>query len=154
MSGSRNFSGGKTDNPSEGTMASRTQDPKHTISPEPDPYPAFLVHLQEITAWLQSGCSMKSVWRAYAERGAFPGSYRTFLRYCSDHGLAPRRSNEGGEDAAKSSGAVSPAQRPDGSVPKTGPLRGPKPVGSVLGRLNMFPPPLERPPGFIPTEED
>jgi len=97
---------------------------------------------------------MKSVWRAYAERGAFPGSYRTFLRYCSDHGLAPRRSNEGGEDAANGSGVVSPAQRPDGSVPKTGPLRGPKPVGSVLGRLNMFPPPLERPPGFIPPEED
>ena len=29
-----------------------------------------------------------------------------------------------------------------------------KPVGSALGRLNLFPPPLERPRQFVPTEDD
>jgi len=135
-------------------MTSRTQAPKHTISPEPDGYPAFVVHLEQITAWLQAGWSMKSIWQAYAARGVFPASYRTFLRYCNDHGLAPRRPKGAVENAVNGRDLASPAERPDGSVPKSEPLRGPKPVGSVLGRLNLYPPPLERPPGFIPPEED
>ncbi|MGB5696729.1 MAG: hypothetical protein WBM46_13810, partial [Polyangiales bacterium] len=47
---------------------------------------------------------------------------------------------------------ASPAQRPEEIPPKRGALRGPKPVGSVLGRLNLYPPPLVRPPGFTPEQ--
>jgi len=154
FSGSRNFLGGKTDNPCEGKMTSRTQAPEHTISPEPDSYPAFVVHLGQITAWLQAGWSMKSIWQAYAACGAFPASYRTFLRYCNEHGLAPRRPTGAGENGVNGRDVASPAERADRIPPNNAALRGPKPVGSVLGRLNLYPPPLERPPGFIPSEED
>jgi hypothetical protein len=137
-------------------MTSRADPPEHTISPEADPYPAFRVHLKEIAAWLQTGCSMKSVWRAYAARGAFPGSYRTFLRYCRDHGLAARRKKGGGEDPANGEGMASLAEHRDATSPiKT--IEAAKSrslVGSALGRLNLYPPPLERPRAFVPTEED
>ena len=74
-------------------------------------YPYFRMHLEEIRACIECGCSVRSVWCAYATRAAdpFPGSYSSFLRYCGDHGL---------------------------------------------GRLNLFPPPLERPPGFTPEQID
>ena len=154
--GSSNFWRGKTDNPCASTMTSRSEPHEQTISPEADPYPAFRVHLKEITAWLESGCSMKSVWRAYAARGAFPGSYRTFLRYCQNHALAPRRKKTGAEDPAIGEAAPSPAER-DGATSPTKSIEDGKsrrPVGSALGRLNLFPPPLERPRQFVPTEED
>ena len=120
-----------------------------------DPYPFFLLHLEEIKAWLEAGFLIKAVWRKYAERPRpFPGNYRTFLRYCREHGLKTKKRGRGRQTRTKSPDLGSPAQRRDGSLPKSGPLRGPKPVGSVLGRLKLYPPPLERPPGFIPTEED
>jgi len=120
-----------------------------------EPYPFFLLHLEEIEAWLEAGFPIKAVWRTYAKQPkAFPGNYRTFLRYCRQHGLKTKKRGRGRQTGTKSPDFESPAPRSDGSVQKRGPLRGPKPVGSVLGRLNMFPPPLERPPGFIPPEED
>jgi len=120
-----------------------------------EPYPFFLLHLEEIKAWLEAGFPIKTVWRTYAKQPrAFPGNYRTFLRYCRQHGLKTKKRGRGRQTSTKSADLGSPAPRRDGSVPKAGPLRGPKPVGSVLGRLNVYPPPLERPPGFIPSGED
>ena len=121
-------------------------------------YAYFRVHLSEIAAWIEGGCSVRSVWRAYAERASqpFPGSYSSFLRYCHDHRLAPRRSNERGKDAAKSSGVAPPPQRPDAVVPKRGPLRGPKSVASANSARpsKIYPAPASRPREFIPSEED
>jgi hypothetical protein len=137
-------------------MTSRSEPPEQTISPEADPYPAFRVHLKEITAWLESGCSMKSVWRAYAARGAFPGSYRTFLRYCQNHGLAPRPKKRTVDDLRNGQAAPSVDER-GGATSSNKTIEDEnsrRPVGSALGRLNLFPPPLERPRQFIPTEED
>ena len=147
--------GGKTDNPyvsgANGAKPSTQKDPRTQKA-----YAYFRVHFSEIAAWIEGGCSVRSVWRAYAERASqpFPGSYSTFLRYCNEHGLAPRRPKEGAKDAAHSPGVASPPQPRDKIPSENAPLRGPKPVGSVLGRLNLYPPPLERPPGFIPSEED
>ena len=118
-------------------------------------YPYFRMHLEEIRACIECGCSVRSVWRAYATRTTdpFPGSYSSFLRYCGDHGLGPRRAKVDTQvDLHRRSRAL-PA-RPDETPPKRGTLRGPKPVGSVLGRLNLFPPPLDRPPGFTPEQID
>ncbi|MFZ1866503.1 MAG: hypothetical protein WAU39_19950 [Polyangiales bacterium] len=119
-------------------------------------YPYFRMHLDEIAACVKGGCSVKSVWRAYAMRAPdpFPGSYSSFLRYCTEHALVPRRTKGGTDGAIPHRVVASPVQRPDTVPQKSGPLRGPKPVGSVLGRLNLFPPPLERPPGFIPSVEE
>ena len=48
------------------------------------PYPYFLLRLEEIEAWLKAGYSVKGVWRFYCEKSVpFPGSYRSFLRYCN-----------------------------------------------------------------------
>jgi len=84
--GSRNFSGGKTDN-SDVTVESVD---KQTIQVDPrirHAYPYFRMHLEEIRACIEGGCSVKSVWRAYATRSSkpFPGSYSSFLRYCRKH---------------------------------------------------------------------
>ena len=147
--------GGKTDNKVVSGATVRKQTGESDVRLQ-HAYAYFLLHLKEIAACVEGGCSVKSVWRSYATRTPepFPGSYSSFLRYCTDHGLAPRRANAGTDTAANRRGLASPAERPDRTPPKTGALRGPKPVGSVLGRLNMFPPPLERPPGFIPSEEE
>ncbi|MDH3726084.1 MAG: hypothetical protein OER77_01005, partial [Myxococcales bacterium] len=60
-------------------------------------YPYFRVHLEEIGACIECGCSVRSVWQAYATRAAhpFPGSYSSFLRYCNAHALGRRRAKEG-----------------------------------------------------------
>ena len=153
---SRNFLGGKTDNPCEGKMTSRTQAPEQTISPEPDAYPAFVVHLEQITTWLQAGWSMKSIWQAYAARGAFPGSYRTFLRYCNEHGLAPRRPKGAVENAVNGRDLASPVERPDRIPPDNAALRGPNPVASANSARpsKIYAAPVSRPREFIPSEED
>ena len=53
---------------------------------EKTPYPYFLMRLEDIEAWLKAGFSVRSVWRIYSEKGVpFPGSYRSFLRYCREH---------------------------------------------------------------------
>ena len=120
-------------------------------------YPYFRMHLEEIRACIECGCSVRSVWCAYATRPAdpFPGSYSSFLRYCGDHGLGPRRAKGGTQVDPHDRGRASPAQRPNETPSKRGRLRGPKPLGvSVLGRSNRFPPPLDRPPGFTPEQID
>ena len=53
---------------------------------EKTPYPYFLDRLEEINAWLESGFSVRHVWQVYFEESVpFPGSYRSFLRYCRKH---------------------------------------------------------------------
>ncbi|MGB8331561.1 MAG: TraK family protein [Polyangiales bacterium] len=117
------------------------------------PYPYFLLRLEDIEAWLEAGYSVKSVWRIYSEKSVpFPGSYRSFLRYCNAHALGSRRAKEGTQSGLHGRGQPLPSQRPNETPSKRGPLRGPKPVGSVLGRSNLFPPPLDRPPGFTPEQ--
>ena len=60
------------------------------------PYPYFLLRLEDIEAWLKAGYSVKGVWRIYCEKSVpFPGSYRSFLRYCNAHALGRRRAKEG-----------------------------------------------------------
>jgi hypothetical protein len=124
--GPRNFLGGKTDN-SDVTVESED---KRTIPGDPrlrHAYPYFRMHLEEIAACVEGGCSVRSVWRAYATRTPepFPGSYSSFLRYCTDHGLAPRRANAGTDTAANRRGVAPPAQRPD----RTPPLSSLSPLG-------------------------
>gem|GEM_PF-7135419 len=146
--------GGKTDNRD---VSIRSEDKL----PIKDPrlryaYPYFRMHLDEIATCVKGGCSVKSVWRAYATRAPdpFPGSYSSFLRYCIEHRLVARRAQGGTGADTHRAGAASPASRPDRLPENTGPLRGPKPVGSVLGRLNLYPPPLERPPGTISFSDE
>ena len=119
-------------------------------------YPYFRVHLEEIRACIECGCSVRSVWRAYVVRAAhpFPGSYSSFLRYCNAHALGRHRAKEGTQADLLRRGQAFPAQPPNETPSKRGPLRGPKPVGSVLGRLKLYPPPLDRPPGFTPEQID
>jgi hypothetical protein len=120
------------------------------------PYPYFLLRLEDIEAWLKAGYSVKGVWRFYCEKSVpFPGSYRSFLRYCNAHALGPRRAKEGTQSELHRRGDGLPAQRPNETPSQQRPLRGPKPLGvSVLGRSNRFPPPLDRPPGFIPPGDE
>jgi hypothetical protein len=115
-------------------MTSQSEEPKRTISPELDPYPAFLLHLKEITAWLRSGCSVKSVWRAYARRGAFPGSYRSFLRYCRKHDLGYAEQ----QPEPPSSGGPTQSASPS----------------PVMPQPKRYPPPRTKPPGIVPDMED
>ena len=139
-------------------MTAKSED-KQPVQADPrlrHAYPYFRVHLEEIRACIECGCSVRSVWRAYATRALhpFPGSYSSFLRYCSKHALGPRRAKEGTHAGLHGGGQGLPAQRPKETPSKRGPLRGPKPVGSVLGRLKLYPPPLDRPPGFTPEQID
>ena len=91
------------------------------------PYPYFLLRLDDIEAWLKAGYSVKGVWRIYSEKSVpFPGSYRSFLRYCREH-----------------CESAPPARRRAPKAPEAAPRR---PV-SVLGQTR-FPPPLDRPPGL------
>jgi len=118
---------------------------KPTIQPDPRvhyAYPYFRVHLEEIRACIECGCSVRSVWQAYATRAAhpFPGSYSSFLRYCNAHALGRRRAKEG-------------TQRPNKTPSKQGPLKGPKPLASGFGPLRkIYPPPRDRPPGLTPEQ--
>ena len=117
------------------------------------PYPYFLLRLEEIEAWLKAGYSVKGVWRFYCEKSVpFPGSYRSFLRYCNAHALGRRRAKESTQSDLHRRGQALPTQRPNETPSRRGPLRGPKPVGSVLGRLKLYPPPLDRPPGLTPEQ--
>ncbi len=99
---------------------------------EKTPYPYFLERLEEINAWLKAGFSVRSVWQIYSEEPVpFPGSYRSFLRYSRKHcqtvtALGPK--------AAKA-----PEQKAGRAV-------------SVLGQGKRFPPPLDRPPGMLPSD--
>ena len=118
------------------------------------PYPYFLLWLEDIEAWLKAGYSVKGVWRMYCEKSApFPGSYRSFLRYCNAHALGPRRAKEGRHLDLHRRRQALPAQRPDETPSKREPLRVPKPLTSGLGPLRkVYPPPRDRPPGLTPEE--
>jgi hypothetical protein len=120
------------------------------------PYPYFLLRLEEIEAWLKAGYSVKGVWRFYCEKSVpFPGSYRSFLRYCNAHALGRRRAKKGTQSDLHGRGQALPAQRPNETPPKQGPLRGPKPLGSGPGPLRkVYPPPLGRPREFIPSVDE
>ena len=122
-----------------------------------EPYPFFLLHLEEIKASLEAGYLIKTVWRKYTKQPkAFPGNYRTFLRYCREHGLKTKKRGRGRQTTTKSADLGSPAQRPDGSVQKRGPLRGPNPVASANSARpsKIYAAPVSRPREFIPSEED
>ncbi|MFZ1864553.1 MAG: TraK family protein [Polyangiales bacterium] len=96
------------------------------------PYPYFLLRLEDIETWLKAGYSVKGVWRIYCEKSVpFPGSYRSFLRYCRQH--------------CESAPA---ARRRAPKAPEATPGR---PV-SVLGQGKRYPPPRTRPPGPTPEE--
>jgi hypothetical protein len=99
---------------------------------EKTPYPYFLERLEEIDAWLKAGFSVRSVWQIYSEEPVpFPGSYRSFLRYCRKHcqtvtALGPKAAKAPEQKAGR--------------------------VGSVLGQSKRYPPPLDRPPGLVPAQ--
>jgi len=96
------------------------------------PYPYFLQRLEDIEAWLKAGFSVRSVWRIYSEKSVpFPGSYRSFLRYCRQH--------------CKSAPA---ARRKAPKAPEATPGR----AVSGLGQSKRYPPPLKRPPGLTPEQ--
>ena len=120
------------------------------------PYPYFLLRLEDIEAWLKAGYSVKGVWRIYREKSVpFPGSYRSFLRYCNAHALGPRRAKEGTQSDLHRRGEALPAQRPNETPSKRGPLTGPKPVGSGPGPLRkVYPPPLGPPREFVPPGDE
>ena len=117
-------------------------------------YPYFLLYLNDIRECVEGGCSVRSVWRAYAQRESapFPGSYSAFLRYCRKHGLARGQGlpNSGEGARLDNGGSLS---RPQGLSPSTD-TRASQPAGSILGRSKLYPPPLERPPTYVPTLED
>ena len=118
------------------------------------PYPYFLLRLEDIEAWLKAGYSVKGVWRIYCEKSVpFPGSYRSFLRYCNAHALGRRRAKEGTQPDLHRRGQALPTQRPNETPSKRGPLTDPKPVGSAFGPLRkIYPPPRDRPPGLTPEQ--
>jgi len=101
---------------------------------EKTPYPYFLERLEDIEAWLKAGFSVRSVWRIYSDKSVpFPGSYRSFLRYCQEHcesASAPRRKAPNAPEAT-----------PGRAV-------------SVLGQGKRYPPPRTRPPGLTPEQID
>jgi len=97
---------------------------------EKTPYPYFLERLEEINACLKGGFSVRHVWQIYSDEPIpFPGSYRSFLRYCRKH--------------CQAVAAVEPKAV---KAPEQAPSR----VGSVLGQGKRYPPPLKRPPGLTP----
>jgi hypothetical protein len=98
---------------------------------EKTPYPYFLMRIEDIEAWLKAGFTVRSVWRIYSERSVpFPGSYRSFLRYCREHCQS-----------------APPARRRAPRAPKA-----PGRAVSVLGLGKRYPPPRTRPPGLTPEE--
>jgi hypothetical protein len=120
------------------------------------PYPYFVLRLEDIEAWLKAGYSVKGVWRIYREKSVpFPGSYRSFLRYCNAHALGPRRVKKGTQTDLHRRGQALPAQRPNETLSKREPLKGPKPLASGPGPLRkIYPPPRDRPRGLTPEQID
>jgi len=100
---------------------------------EKTPYPYFLERLEEVDAWLKAGFSVRNVWQIYSDEPVpFPGSYRSFLRYCRKHCQSVAAS--GHLKAAKA------------SEQKSGRAL------SVPGQSKQYPPPLDRPPGLGPAQ--
>ena len=143
------------------------------FSPRPEPYPAFRLHLEEISSWLHAGHSVRGVWMAWKEKGAFPGCYRTFLRYCRKHNLpcsgsiAPettgreRKHSEAEHDNPLASRprlvATNGLQVPQVfSAPERPHRSGPEVSVSASSTRpsKIYALPFSRPPEFIPSEED
>ncbi|MBW2718288.1 MAG: hypothetical protein JRD94_06950 [Deltaproteobacteria bacterium] len=100
---------------------------------EKTPYPYFLERLEEIDAWLKAGFSVRSVWQIYSEEPVpFPGSYRSFLRYCRKHCQAAA--------AAEHPKASKASEQKSGRAV------------SALGQGKRYPPPRDRPPGLAPAQ--
>ena len=118
------------------------------------PYPYLVLRLEDIEAWLKAGYSVKGVWRIYREKSVpFPGSYRSFLRYCNAHALGRRRAKEGTQSDLHRRGQALPAQRPNETPSQREPLKVPKPLASGPGPLRkIYPPPRGRPPGLTPEQ--
>ena len=94
---------------------------------EKTPHPYFLERPEQINAWLESGFSVRHVWQVYFEQSVpFPGSYRSFLRYCRKH--------------CQTAAAVEP-KAPEATR-----------AVSVLGQGKRYPPPRKRPPGLTPEQ--
>jgi hypothetical protein len=101
---------------------------------EKEPYPYFLERLEDIEAWLKAGFSVRAVFQVYSGQPVpFPGSYRSFLRYCRKHGSTTM--------AVEPRAVQAPPRKPGRAV-------------SVLGQSRRYPPPLDRPPGMLPSELD
>ena len=99
---------------------------------EKTPYPYFLERLEEIDDWLKAGFSVRHVCQIYFERSVpFPGSYRSFLRYCRKHCQTAA--------AVEPKAVKAPEQQPGRAV-------------SVLSQGKRCPPPRTRPPGLTPEE--
>jgi len=99
---------------------------------EKTPYPYFLERLEEINAWLKAGFSVRHVCQIYFERSVpFPGSYRSFLRYCRKRCQTAA--------AVEPKAVQAPEQQPGRAV-------------SVLGQGKRYPPPRKRPPGLTPEQ--
>jgi hypothetical protein len=150
---------------------------KHTLNagfaPRPEPYPAFLVSLDAIGTWLESGHSVRSVWVACKENGAFPGCYRSFLRYCRKHRL-PRVGSRGAATPRHDLNHSDEEHRnPLASRPRlvaTNGVQVPQVLSPSEDRNSARPKvstsansahpskiyalPFSRPPEFIPSEED
>ena len=144
-----------------------------SFSPRPQPYPAFRLYLREIRKWLEQGYSVRSVWLAWKEKGAFPGCYRTFLRYCRKHRLlcsrafapeAPPREQSHFETEHEDPLASRPRHALTSKAPVSSPRVAPKaPTGSrppVVQSANsarpskIYPAPVSPPREFIPSKED
>jgi hypothetical protein len=143
------------------------------FSPRLEPYPVFRLHLDDINAWLEAGHSVRSVWIAWKENGAFPGCYRSFLRYCRKHHLPrfgssvaaiprcdPNRSEAEHRNPLASRPRLvathgvqvpqilSAREDPNSSGPKVSVSASPARPSKI------YPLPFSRPPEFIPSEED
>ena len=127
-----NFLGGKTDNRDVDERGRSNLTGLRRKAAEKTPYPYFLERLEEIDAWLKAGFSVRNVWQIYSDEPVpFPGSYRSFLRYCRKHCRTVT--------AVEPKAVKAPEQKPGR-------------VGSVLGQGKRYPPPPKRPPGLTPAQ--
>ena len=153
-----------------GTMTVPNQTLHAKFSPRLEPYGAFRLHLNEISAWLNAGCTVRSVWIEWKQNGAFPGCYRSFLRYCHKHNLpcsgAVEPENPSRDHNHAGGGLLAPHPRLVATngiqVPRAPslpePSSGSKPKAAVSANSarpsKVYPPPVSRPREFIPSEED
>jgi hypothetical protein len=143
-----------------------------TFSPRLEPYPVFRLHLEHINAWLEAGHSVRSVWIACKENGAFPGCYRSFLRYCQKHRLPRFGSGVGAASRRDQNDCQAEDRNRLASRPRLVATNGVQVLEARFGRegpkssapkvslsansarpSKIYPLPFSRPPEFIPSEE-
>jgi hypothetical protein len=156
-----------------GTITAPNQTLNTRFSPRAEPYPAFRVHLDEISRWLHAGHSVRGVWMEWKERGAFPGCYRTFLRYCRKHNLpcsgsiapeTPGRDRKHSDEEDRNPLASRPRLVATHGVQVPQVLSPPEDRNSARPKVStsansarpskIYALPFCRPPEFIPSEED